>query len=271
MSNGAASQMVYRITHSERRLLHAVVRCTACGLVMLPPSPDSAAHYEDAEDPYYVEQAEERIENAGRLLDLVPSRGRLLEIGCACGFLLLAARARGFAVAGVEMSQWAADYARRHYGLDVKTGRLEDLGLPADYYDVVVMADTIEHLSDPRRTLGEVRRVLAPGGRLLLLTPDIGSATARLAGRRWWGLLDDHYFYFARPTLRRLLESEGFAVERIVAQGRQFRLRHWVFKLKQYSEALHGAATTITRALRIDSLRVPVNLGDQMACVARRK
>jgi len=269
-TNGAGPHVPYRITHSERRLLHAIVRCTSCGLVTLPPSGRGAASYEDAEDPYYVEQADERIENAGRLLDLVPARGRLLEIGPACGFLLLAARRRGFEVAGVEMSAWASDFARREYGLDVHTGRLEDLALAAGSFDVVVMADVIEHLTDPRQTLGEVRRVLAPGGQLLLLTPDIGSATARAVGTRWWALLDDHYFYFSRDTLTRLLESEGFRVERITALGRRFRVGHWVFKLKQYNGALHGAATRVARTLGIESMQVPLNLGDQMACVARK-
>src|SRR5262249_22506677 len=158
--------------------------------------------------------------NAHRLLDLVPRGGRLLELGCACGFLLLAARERGFSAEGVEMSAWASTQARERYGLDVRTGHVEGLALPTDSYDVVVLADVIEHLHDPRRTLRHVHRVLRPGGRLLLLTPDIGSLTARLMGPRWWGLLDDHYFYFSRRTLRRLLVDEGFAIERISALGR---------------------------------------------------
>lgn len=270
-TNGAAPHEPYRITHSERRRLDAIVRCAGCGLVTLPAGAADEAQYEDAADPYYVEQADERIANAGDLVDLVPRGGRLLEIGCACGFLLVAARARGFAVTGVEMSKWASEHARSHYGLDVRNGRLEDLGLPAASFDVAVMADVIEHLTEPRRTLAEVCRLLAPGGRLLLLTPDIGSLTAKLAGQRWWGLLDDHYFYYSRATLARLLDSEGFAVERIVAQGRRFRLSHWVFKLSQYSAAAHGAAARLTRALGIDEWRVPINLGDQMACVARKK
>ena len=94
---------------------------------------------------------------------------------------------------------------------------------------------------------------------------------ARLAGPRWWGLLDDHYFYFSRQTLTRLLEREGFAVERISALGRVFPLAHWVFKLAPYSRALHAAAARATRALRIDGLQISINFGDQMACVARKK
>lgn len=271
VSAAAAPSEPYRITHSERRLVQAVVRCESCGLVALPLEQAIPAAYQDAADPYYVEQAAQRIANAHRLLRLVPAGGDLLELGCACGFLLLAARERGFRVQGVEMSAWASAYARDVYGLDARTGCLETLSLPAESYDVVVMADVIEHLTDPRRTMREIARVLRPGGRLLLLTPDVGSAVARLLGPRWWGLLDDHYFYFSRPTLRRFLESEGFAVERIAGLGRVFPVSHWVFKLAPYSRVLHAVAARLTRALRIGELEISINLGDQMACVARKK
>jgi 2-polyprenyl-3-methyl-5-hydroxy-6-metoxy-1,4-benzoquinol methylase len=272
-ANGVAirehSAEPYRITHSERYLVHTLVRCTACGMVVLPQG-QVAADYGDAEDPYYLEQAEERIANAHLLLDNVPAGGRLLELGCACGFLLAAARERGFSVQGIEMSVWASDYARRELGLDVATGRLETLELPAASYDVVVLADVIEHLSDPRDTVRRLHALLKPGGRLVVLTPDIGSWMARLAGTRWWGLLDDHYFYFSRSTLRRLLEQEDYAVERIHALGRRFPVRHWVFKLSQYSEALHRGVSGLTRAFGVDGLRIAINLGDQMVCVARK-
>jgi SAM-dependent methyltransferase len=261
----------YRITHSERRLVQAILRCRDCGMVMLPLSYAPPVSYEEATDPYYLEQAPQRIANAHRLLDLVPRGGRLLEIGCAAGFLLVAARERGFAARGVEMSAWAAAHARDAYGLDVTTGYLERIDLPAGHFDVVVMADVIEHLHDPRRTLQHIHRVLRPGGRLLLLTPDVGSLMARLAGRRWWGLLDDHYFYFSRATLRRLLESEGYAVERLCALGRGFPVAHWLFKIAPYSRRLHRAVDGAARWVGVDRLQVSINLGDQMACVAQKK
>ena len=261
----------YRITHSERRLVQAIVRCTDCGMVSLPLQYAVPGTYSDAADPYYLEQAEQRIANAHRLLSDVPPGGRLLEIGSACGFLLVAARERGFAVQGVEMSAWASAYARDTYGLDVKTGAVESLAVPAATYDVVVLADVIEHLIDPRDTLRHVHRLLRPGGRLLVLTPDVGSAVARVLRARWWGLLDDHYFYFSRQTLAGLLEQEGFEVERIHALGRSFPLSHWVFKLTPYHRGLQAMAAAATRTLRLDRLQISINLGDQMSCVARKK
>lgn len=261
----------YRITHSERHLVHAIVRCLDCGLVTLPTDYAPPVSYEDAADPYYLEQAPERVANAHRLLSLLPAGGRLLEIGCACGFLLLAARERGFVAQGVEMSAWASAYARDTFGLDVRTGTLEAAQFASDSFDAVVLADVIEHLFDPRATLAEIRRVLKPGGRLLLLTPDIGSLMARIAGPRWWGLLDDHYFYFSRATLTRLLQEEGFAIERLTAQGRAFPLGHWVFKLAPYSRALERFVSRMVRAVGAEQKQISINLGDQMSCVALKK
>lgn len=261
----------YRITHSERRLVGALVRCTACGMVSLPLHYAPPASYDEAADPWYLEQAQERIANAHRLLALLPGSGRLLEIGCACGFLLVAARDRGFSVRGVEMSKWASAYARDTFGLDVHTGTLESAAVPSASVDVVVMADVIEHLFDPAAVLREIHRVLAPGGRLLLLTPDIGSLAARLAGPRWWALLDDHYYYFSRDTLRRLLTREGFAVERLQALGRAFPLAHWAFKLAPYSRTLERTVSGALRAVRAERVQLSFNLGDQMACVAQKR
>ncbi len=270
-SPDSAPEGPYRITHSERKFVGAIERCRDCGLVFLPLDFVPSTSYMDAADPYYLEQEDERIVNSHRLLDLVPTGGRLLEIGCAVGFLLRAAKERGFDAVGVEMSEWASGVARDKFGLDVRTGRLEDAGFADESFDVVVLADVIEHLTDPGQTVAEILRVLRPGGRLLLLTPDAGSAVARAAGVRWWGLLDDHYYYFSRSTMRRFLERAGFEVVEIKALGREFPLSHWIFKMKQYSEVAHAAVAKVTKAVGVDGLGVSVNLGDMMACVAQKK
>jgi 2-polyprenyl-3-methyl-5-hydroxy-6-metoxy-1,4-benzoquinol methylase len=252
--------------------VRAIVRCRDCGLGMLPARlrGSAAVAYAQGEDPSYLQQSPERIANAHRVLSLIPSGGRLLDVGCACGFLLVAARERGFEVHGVEPSAWATEYARREFGLDVWHGYLEAAPLEPASFDVVVLADAIEHLLDPRTALVKLHRLLKPGGRVLILTPDLGSVVARLAGTHWWGLLDDHYHYFDRRTLRRLLEDEGFTVERIAALGREFALQHWVYKLSQYSPRLQRAAESLLRATKMDGVRITISLGDQMACVAQK-
>jgi SAM-dependent methyltransferase len=264
---------VYRITHSYRSLVGSVVRCCSCGFGVLPAAlrAVTGSTYEEAVDTSYIEHTEERIYNADRLLQLLPAGGRLLDVGCACGFLLVAARQRGFTVQGLEPSLWAAAYARRQFGLPVWRGSLEEAPFEPGSFETIVLADTIEHLRDPRGAVAAAHRWLVPGGHLLLLTPDFGSLVACLLGRHWWALMNDHYYYFTRLTLRRLLESEGFVVERIAAFGRVFPLSHWVFKLSQYGARLHTAVQALTRAMHIERLRLPLNLGDQMVCLARKR
>jgi SAM-dependent methyltransferase len=76
------------------------------------------------------------------------------------------------------------------------------------------MIDFIEHTPAPRAAIARARRILAPGGVLCLVTPDIHSFAARLAGRRWWHLRPGHLAYFSRRSLRALLASGGFSIVR---------------------------------------------------------
>jgi SAM-dependent methyltransferase len=161
----------------------------------------------------YVTEAENwRRTFRDRLRDLPATPGKLLDVGAATGFFVEQARAVGWDATGVEPSEWAAEYARNELGVDVQTGTLESMQFPDGAFDVVTLWEVIEHLQDPRLTLAEIRRILRPGGRLVLSTPDAGSRAARLSGRRWlgWRKVPEHLFFFDRANLDRLLGRAGF-------------------------------------------------------------
>jgi SAM-dependent methyltransferase len=268
-----ARATIYRITHSSRDHVRGIMRCAGCGLGVLPPwlHNDTASAYAQGEDPWYLQQAPERIANARHLLSLAPDGGRLLEVGCACGFLLVAARERGSTVQGIEPSAWAAAYARKEYKLDVFEGTLGQAPFAPGSFDVVVLADVIEHLTEPRAVVKAIHRLLAPGGRVLIYTPDLGSLLPRVLGAHWWGLLDDHYFYFNRGNLTRFLESEGFEIERLTSLGRQFPLSHWAYKVAQYNAPLEKVAQGVLGVLHLGKVRLTIDFHDEMACLARKR
>jgi SAM-dependent methyltransferase len=203
-----------------------IVRCVGCGMRFLSPQPaeaDLAALYteeyyvsEDSRgrgyDGYVTEAENWRRTFRDRLGDLPARPGTLLDVGAATGFFVEQARAAGWDAIGVEPSDWAAAYARNQVGVDVRPGTLEEMQFPDGTFDVVTLWEVIEHLPDPSVTLAEVRRVLKPGGRLVLSTPDAGSLAARLSGPRWlgWRKVPEHLFFFDRHNLDRLLVGAGF-------------------------------------------------------------
>ena len=226
--------------------------------------------------PYYVEQAAQRIANAHRLLDLVPARrtparDRLrVRLSARRRARARVRRARrrdvglGLAVRARALRPRRARPAVSKR-LDAAGGELRRRGDGGrDRASAPIRARTLQR-DPPRPATGRTAAAADAGRRQHLPRAS--------PGPRWWGLLDDHYFYFSRQTLRRLLDRRGVrgrAHQR--RSGRVFPLSHWVFKLAPYSRApARGRSRALTRALRVDELQISINLGDQMACVARKK
>lgn len=148
---------------------------------------------------------------------LLPPGGRVLDLGCASGGLLEILRPRAGYMAGLELSPSAARNAAR-IGDHVIQGALEDrnVSFPHDSFDLVVMADVLEHLMDPAAALGRAVGWCRPGGHVLASTPNIGHWRARmeLLRGRWpseeTGTFDSgHLRFFTRRSLAELFAGAG--------------------------------------------------------------
>jgi len=139
--------------------------------------------------------------------------GRLLEIGCGGGNFLAGMRDLGWEVEGIDFDPVAVDSAHRQYGLEVRHGLFEDEDYPLDHFDAVVMSHVIEHVADPLVLLAKCRRVLRPGGRLVLLTPNIESLGHGKFGSSWVHLDPPrHLHLFSLATLREMAVRSGFDI-----------------------------------------------------------
>ncbi|MBC8247536.1 MAG: methyltransferase domain-containing protein, partial [Deltaproteobacteria bacterium] len=139
--------------------------------------------------------------------------GAILDVGCGLGYLLSGLDGR-WECQGVEISEFAADHAGE-WGRIFK-GSLEDAKYSSGQFDAVVFHHVIEHLVDPLKTLREIRRIMKPGGWLILGTPDFDSGCARLFGSRYRLLHDDtHVSLFTDESMHRLLRDEGFVIEKV--------------------------------------------------------
>jgi O-antigen biosynthesis protein len=153
-----------------------------------------------------------------KLLDLVGRPERVLDVGCATGYLASRLQERGATVVGLELDERAAAEARR-FCEAVHVGDVETMALPLEpaSFDAIVCGDLVEHLRDPGAFLARLRPYLRPGGRLVLSTPNVANWAMRLGllfGRfRYteWGILDrTHTHLFTRKTLQECLEAAGY-------------------------------------------------------------
>lgn len=262
-----------KITDSGYGLVWDLGRCPACGHIFADPSPAPELVdrlYGELEDPLYDAEAGGRGRNFVRVLRFLektrPEKGRLLDVGAATGILMDLARGRGWTVEGVEPSAWAVRTARERYGLEIREGVLETAALPAAAYDAVTMVDVIEHTARPGDAVARAAEVLKPGGILCVVTPDVRSAAARLAGRRWWHFRPAHLSYFSRRSLDALLARAGF---RVFARRRYA----WTFSAHYLASRL-PATRPLLRGRRTASLlrriSIKLALGDSFEIYARK-
>jgi SAM-dependent methyltransferase len=159
------------------------------------------------------------------VLDQFAAKGegrRVLDIGCAGGYLSEILAARGFAVTGVDMAGTPFPESIRFVPADLDHG-LPPLDGP---FDFIICADVLEHLRDPLRMLEQCRERLAPGGALIASLPNSGNAYFRwnvLLGRfpqHEQGLFDrTHLRFYTWSGWRDLLQQGGFHIETVQVSG----------------------------------------------------
>lgn len=212
-----------------------VHECASCGLVYVSPrlhgealakvygegywksdNPKSRGYADYArEASLYLKTFEKRM---ALVRQWVKPGARVLDVGCAAGYFLQVMRAAGHPVLGIEPSESIATIARRELGdATVFVGNLEDApesrGYQKGSFDLVSLWDVIEHIPDPQAALRTLRTMLAPGGRILLETQNVGSRWAQLLGRRWHHYKhEEHLYHFNPETMTRLLRDCGFRV-----------------------------------------------------------
>ncbi len=158
----------------------------------------------------------------GFLLGEVRAGARALDLGCGAGaFTAILARA-GARALGCDVAEAAIARARAaHPQLDFRLAPIDGpLPLEDNSFELVWASEVIEHVADTARWLSEVRRVLVPGGRLLLTTPSHGRLRVAAGGiERFSEPLGDHLHLYTRRSLTETLREFGFAEIDVRAVG----------------------------------------------------
>lgn len=265
---------------SEVKLLDQLVECKGCELVQLSPRVHHdiiMASYSGAVDPKFVEQDSMRIATFTRALrkifadlNLTPSKNiKTLDIGCAGGAFPKAAHDFGLSIVGIEPSRWLSEQGRKRYGLDLRAGTLEEHPFEENSFDLVTLWDVIEHLTAPEKTLAEIKRILKPGGHLLVNYPDFGSWQAKLLGKNWPFLLSVHLYYFTPKTIQEFLQKAGYEVVKLRPHWQMLELGYVLKRAGSYFGFFNYVAR-LTEWLHLSRLPILYNVG-QTQVVAKVK
>lgn len=137
----------------------------------------------------------------------------LLEVGTGSGFFLdfFTHRYPGSAAHGVEYDERLLAVTRaRCPQAHCQQGNAETFDLRPLSFDLIVSFQVIEHLFEPQRMLERMRQHLAPGGLLIITTPNLDGIGARWMGQRWHGFRDDHVTLKGAKAWQDLIETQGF-------------------------------------------------------------
>jgi methionine biosynthesis protein MetW len=178
-----------------------------------PSGDDASRRSHGRRAPYETLVAREGLSESHRLLlDAVPPRSRVLDVGCAGGYLAVALRERACSVLGVEADAVAAGAARRR-GVEVVEGSVADAAVLASLraagpFDALVCGDVLEHLVDPWSVLAALAGLLRPGGIAAISLPNAAHWTVRRALLRGRFPREDHGL-FDRTHLRWLTLADA--------------------------------------------------------------
>lgn len=158
-----------------------------------------------------------------KIIDLVGTGQRILDVGCSAGYLGKELKKKGNTVYGVEISKYSAEQAKQV--LDgVVVGDIEEIDLPyADgYFDFIICADILEHLFNPINVLTKLKKVLKRDGKLIAVIPNIAYWKIRInllfGGFEYKesGILDEgHVRFYTYNTSRKLFSKAGLDIVKV--------------------------------------------------------
>jgi 2-polyprenyl-3-methyl-5-hydroxy-6-metoxy-1,4-benzoquinol methylase len=148
------------------------------------------------------------LEKLNLIKTYMPPNGKVLDVGCATGFFLEVMRELGYETYGVEVTEYASNYARNVLKLNVITGGLLSARYPDDFFDIITMFDVLEHLPNPIETLTECSRIIKRGGILIIETLNTDSLIFKILKQNWPLFSPSyHLFYFNHKKYRLIIRQ----------------------------------------------------------------
>lgn len=197
------------------------------------------------------------------------SNGKVLDIGASTGVMLDIFKENGWETWGVEPSK--SGKIAKQKGHEIILDFFEKAKLPNNYFDVVIMNHTLEHMDDPDIVLNKINMALKSDGMLLVDVPNAGGIGSTILGDKWpYRLPEEHKHQFTRQTLSKIFEEAGFKII-------HFESRSGIFEMANPIKEIFESLITFKKRFFTNIIFLPYSLiatlldmGDSMSMVGRK-
>lgn len=202
----------------------------------------------------------------------VNKNAKMLDAGCAMGFMVELARSYGYNAYGFDPSSYALSRATSGIKQYVSKATVKTASYPKNYFDVITLTDIIEHVQDPIASMKTLRQFLKHNGLMVIATGDTQSIAAKLLGKHWtFYIPPQHLFFLSKDNLTTMLHRAEFVPVSWFRVGKWLSL-DYILHLAQsagdfwWARYLHR----VVDWLHIGTLPIYVPMQDNMVVIARK-
>lgn len=271
---------------------YKIVSCNDCGFVFTATRDRKSLKSLYREEYFHIEDSRQKkrgyrsyekdrdhhlyyFEKKMLLIKNFISKGKILDVGCALGFFMEAAKKKGFDPYGVDISDYAISYALKKFPNTVFLNTLMGARLERGSFDCLTMFQTIEHLNNPLENLKEANRVLKKNGIVVIATPNYDCLIRKLMGNYWFEYKpEEHLNFFDKRTIKLLLEKSGFRLMFFGSDMFFYPIGYILERFLYYTpisvlKKIFGPFYKVFDNLPVKNVRIPLPLGG-MIVVAQK-
>ena len=222
--------------------------------------------YQDIKDDKYISQIKfkkyyfEKLIN--KISNFINKDMNVLEIGSYYGVLGSVLKNKVKSYSGLELSTHGSNYAKNNFNLKIYNETIENHLKKRIKYDLIIMADVIEHFNDPFKVLSQINELLNQNGKLILTTFNIDSLYAKITGKNYHWLIPFHIVFFSNRTLEIFGKSNNLKLVKILNDPRYVSFGYLVEKLILIFPKLSFMFKFLSKIKFLQNINVKVDLKD---------
>lgn len=219
------------LDHTVSKEEFTIVKCEKCGFRFTNPRPaehEIGKYYQSEEyishsntskgivNRLYQMVRKHTLKKKLKLVNSLSKKGAILDIGCGTGNFLDTCKQDGWSATGIEPDPKARQFAKENYGLDVREEAALS-NLPSSSYEIITMWHVLEHVHRLNERVEELKRLLKPGGTIIIAVPNSSSKDAEMYGPYWaaWDV-PRHLYHFTPKDIETLFHNHGLRVQKVL-------------------------------------------------------